>query len=132
MAARPKQMVSNSELKKRLENLEKQNEGLAKTQGEMHGRIFNGLGKELRDEIHKEVDSVRKIVITILCVIFAGIVGIVIEGRFSTAARSKENDRNYKAVLQMRYEMRRLHPGEKLFQNELGLPDDLGDEDEYK
>jgi hypothetical protein len=65
----------------------------------MHERLYNGLGKELRQEIKEEISGVRTLVIGILVALILALAGIVIEGRFSSNQSSLENDRSYKAIV---------------------------------
>ena len=82
--------------------------------GEMSERVFNGLGKEIREEVKKEIDGVRFLVISVLISMLLGLTGIIIEGRLSTNQSAQENTRNYKAILDIQTEIQRLHPEAKI------------------
>ena len=65
----------------------------------VHDRVFNGLGKELREEIHKEIGKVTKILIAILTGLILLLGGVIVEGRFSSTRSTEESQRNYKALM---------------------------------
>lgn len=62
-------------------------------------RVFNGLGKDIREEVNKELAGLRNLVIGILVALLLSLAGIVVEGRLSSQQASSENDRNYKAIV---------------------------------
>lgn len=68
---------------------------------EMHTRIFNGLGKELRQEMKDEIGGVRNLFIGVLVSLLVIFGGIVVEGRVSAGQASSENNRNYKAIVDL-------------------------------
>jgi hypothetical protein len=72
----------------------------------IHTRVYNGLGKEIREEVQKELAGVRKLVIGILVALLLALAGIVVEGRVSTNQSSAENERNYKAIIDISSELR--------------------------
>jgi hypothetical protein len=65
----------------------------------IHERVYNGLGKEIRDEVAKEVGGLRALVVSILVALLVSLAGIVITGQLNSNTRSAENDRNYKAII---------------------------------
>ena len=65
----------------------------------IHTRVYNGLGKEIRDEVAKELAGMRKLVIGILIALLLSLAGIIVEGRVSSNQASAENYRNYKAIV---------------------------------
>jgi hypothetical protein len=85
---------------------------------EIHCRVFNGLGKELRNEVKEDFDKVHRKIGTLyksigglllaLLMIFAG---ILIEGRFTAQKASDENLRNYKAILDLELKIEKLNMG---------------------
>lgn len=66
---------------------------------EMHSRVFDGLGKEIREEVKKEVGGIRNLFIGILISLVLALAGIVVEGRISSSMATSENERNYKAIV---------------------------------
>lgn len=84
---------------------------------EIHGRVFNGLGLELRKEIRDETNILHRKIGTLyksaggllvaLLLIFAG---IIIEGRASARQSSEENMRNYKAIVDVEKKLE-MHMG---------------------
>jgi hypothetical protein len=73
---------------------------------EVHHRVFNGMPKEIREEVQKELAGVRKLVIGILVALLLALTGIVVEGRVSTNQASAENNRTYKAIIDISSELR--------------------------
>ena len=65
----------------------------------IHDRVYNGLGKDIRDEVDKEVNGLRNLILGILVTLLLSLAGIVIEGRVSSNQASVENNRNYKAIV---------------------------------
>jgi hypothetical protein len=76
------------------------------------GRIFNGMAKEIRDEVsekirevndklEKKIGAVQKLVIGILIALLLSLAGIVIESRMAASVSSEESTRNYKAILDL-------------------------------
>jgi hypothetical protein len=73
---------------------------------EIHGRVFNGLGLELRKEIrdetnilHRKIGTLYKSVGGLLVALLLIFASIIIEGRVSSRQSSEENLRNYKAIV---------------------------------
>jgi hypothetical protein len=79
---------------------------LRKQVEEVHHRVFNGLGKEIREEVQKELAGVRKLVIGILVALLLALAGIIVEGRVSSNQASTENNKNYKAIIDIGSELR--------------------------
>jgi hypothetical protein len=82
------------------------------TVDKLHGRIFNGMAKEIRDEVseriekvndklEKKIVSVQKLVVGIIIALLVSLAGIVIESRWASSQSSDENMRNYKAILDL-------------------------------
>ena len=65
----------------------------------IHDRVYNGIAKEIRQEVKQEIDGVRKLTIGILIAVLISLAGIVVEGRFSSVQASMENTKNYEAIL---------------------------------
>ena len=65
----------------------------------VHDRVYNGLGKDIREEVSKELAGVRQLVIGILVALLLSLTGIIIEGRMGSSQSSSESDRNYKAIV---------------------------------
>jgi hypothetical protein len=68
---------------------------------EIHHRVYNGLGQELRQEVGKELSGMRRLVIGILIALLLSLAGIIVEGRTSSTTASQENLRNYKAIVDL-------------------------------
>jgi hypothetical protein len=68
---------------------------------QMHSRVYNGLGKELREEVKKETTRLSNRLWAVIMVIVIALAGIVIQGRMSSNQASMENDRNYKAIIDL-------------------------------
>ncbi len=66
---------------------------------QMHGRLYNGLGKEIRQEVKEEISGLRNLVVGILIALVLALAGIVIEGRVSSNQSSIENAKTYKAII---------------------------------
>lgn len=90
----------------------KRMEAIEKSVSDIKERIYNGMGAELRKEINGELTDLRKdfkdensgtrkLVVGILVTLVLSLVGIIVEGRFSSQKSTDENSRNYKAILQM-------------------------------
>jgi hypothetical protein len=92
MAERRKVTERRRENRSVLSKLQKQVEAV-------HQRVYNGLGKEIRQEVAKELAGMRSLVIGILIALLLSLAGIVIEGRVSSNQSSVENNRNYKAIV---------------------------------
>ena len=65
----------------------------------IHDRVYNGLGKDIRDEVNKEVSGLRNLILGILVALLLSLAGIVIEGRVSSNQVSVENNRTYRAIV---------------------------------
>lgn len=65
----------------------------------IHSRLYNGLGFELRKEVKEEISGVRNLFIGVLVALMLSLVGVVVEGRISSKQATVENDRNYKAII---------------------------------
>jgi hypothetical protein len=65
----------------------------------MRDRIYNGLGKEIREEVKEEIDKLSARLWALLSALFISLIAIVVTVLLSTGARSMENDRNYKAII---------------------------------
>jgi len=65
----------------------------------IHDRIYNGLGMEIRNEVKEEICAVRNLFIGVLIAVMLALAGVVIEGRVSSGQATSENDRNYKAII---------------------------------
>jgi hypothetical protein len=61
--------------------------------------VFDGLGKELEEKLHNEIGKITKILIAVLVGLMMLLGGIIVEGRVTAGRASAENDRNYKAIL---------------------------------
>jgi len=72
----------------------------------IHDRVYNGLGKDIRDEVNKEVSGLRNLILGILIALLLSLAGIIIEGRVSSNQISMENNRNYKAIVDVASELR--------------------------
>jgi hypothetical protein len=68
---------------------------------EVHARVFNGLGKDLRNEIKAEVEKVNAKAWALLVALLLIFAGIIVEGRVSSNTSSTENLRNYKAIVEL-------------------------------
>ncbi len=84
---------------------------------EIHDRVFNGLGLELRREIrdetnilHRKIGTLYKSVGGLLVALLLIFAGIIIEGRISASKSSEENMRNYKAIVDVEKALE-LHMG---------------------
>jgi hypothetical protein len=66
---------------------------------EIHTRVYNGLGKELRQEVARGLAATNRLVMGILIALLLSLAGIIIEGRWSANQATAENDRNYKAII---------------------------------
>jgi tetrahydromethanopterin S-methyltransferase subunit G len=73
---------------------------------EVHQRVFNGLGKELREEvgeevkiIHRKIGTLYKSIGALLIALLMIFAGIIIEGRIASNTVTEENNRNYKAIV---------------------------------
>jgi hypothetical protein len=64
-------------------------------------RVFNGLSAELRAEVKKEIAGITKIGVSILVGIIMMLGGIVVTGNITSAKATNENNRNYKAILDL-------------------------------
>lgn len=53
-------------------------------------RVFDGLGKELREEVKHEIDKLRGLLITVLISLLICFAGIIIESRVSANYRDSE------------------------------------------
>jgi hypothetical protein len=67
----------------------------------VHDRVYDGLGKELRQEVKKETDKLSNRLWAVIMVIVIALAGIVIEGRVSANQNSAESERNYKAIIEL-------------------------------
>ncbi len=76
-------------------------EDMKKQVDEVHHRVYNGLGLELRKEVKDEIGGVRNLFIGILIAMILSLSAIVVEGRVSANQASSENDRNYRAILEI-------------------------------
>ena len=76
----------------------------------MHGRIFNGMAKEIREEVanriaeinnklEEKIASVQKLVVGILIALLLSLAGIIVESRVSANQSSIAAEKNYKAIV---------------------------------
>jgi heme/copper-type cytochrome/quinol oxidase subunit 2 len=72
---------------------------LRKQVEEVHHRVFNGLGAEIRAEVRIEIDKLRGMLWALLSALFIALIAIVVTVLISSYGRSNENDRNYKAIV---------------------------------
>jgi hypothetical protein len=65
----------------------------------VHDRVFNGLSKEIREEVAKEIDKVNAKLWAVLASLFIALIGIVITIGLTSTSRSMENERTYRAIV---------------------------------
>ena len=65
----------------------------------VHERVFNGLGKEIREEVANEIKGLNAKLWALLTSLFITLIAIVVTVLISTTSRSMENDKNYKAIV---------------------------------
>jgi NhaP-type Na+/H+ or K+/H+ antiporter len=66
---------------------------------QVEDRVFNGLGAEIRAEVRIEIDKLRGMLWALLSALFIALIAIVVTVLISSYGRSNENDRNYKAIV---------------------------------
>jgi hypothetical protein len=65
---------------------------------DVHKRVYDGLGMELRKEIQTAIGGTNKLIVSILISLLLLLVGVIVEGRWSAGQATRENDRNYAAI----------------------------------
>jgi hypothetical protein len=73
---------------------------------EVHHRVYNGLGKEIRDEVSKEIKVINTRLWTVLASLFIALIGIIITISVTSATRSAENEKSYRAIIDIGSELR--------------------------
>ena len=62
-------------------------------------RVYNGLGKEIRDEVSKTIGKINDKLWAVLASLFIALIGIIITVAVTSSNRSVENNRNFKAIV---------------------------------
>jgi hypothetical protein len=67
----------------------------------IHTKVFNGFPKEIRAEVKIEIDKLRSMLWGLLASLFIALIAIVVTVLISSSNRSLENERNYKAIVEI-------------------------------
>jgi hypothetical protein len=72
----------------------------------IHTRVYNGLGKEIREEVRIEIDKLNTKLWAFLSALFIALIAIVVTVLISSANRSMENTKNYQAIIEIGSQLR--------------------------
>jgi hypothetical protein len=65
----------------------------------IHDRVYDGMPAEIRGELAKEISKLNTRLWGLLSALFMALIAIVVTVLISSGARSMENQRNYKEII---------------------------------
>ena len=77
------------------------NTELAKKVEEVRTRVYNGLAKEIREEVKQEISGIQKLILGLLISIVLTFGGIIAAGQWAASKATDESMRNYKAIVEI-------------------------------